>query len=222
MKYIQIALFIIAFSVMACSTGEQKDKATTESKSSVSEDSKEQIQNLMRNALFWTDTNKTVDLLPTIADAKDSLYIGFDLKQHKQNMEKLKASHFFAKEFIDNFNQIIETLDQKLRNKEIEPWLVGDLPSFRFANDVNPWCECQDIPYDQPNPWNLIEIEMSDIPKGEGIWKWGKLEGNTDTSWKNFAYKFRVVKEEEQWKIAYLQGFDFKESIQTEGQESII
>ena len=33
-----------------------------------------------------------------------------------------------------------------------------------------------------------------------------------------FKYKFKITKEENSWKIAYLEGFDFKESTRKDGQ----
>lgn len=77
---------------------------------------------------------------------------------------------------------------------------------------------CHDIPYNKPNPIDFIEINITNLDKGEVDWIWGKLELNTDLGWKNFSYKFRVVKENDKWRISYLQGFDFKESTRKYGQ----
>ncbi|GAB3572176.1 hypothetical protein [Hymenobacter daeguensis] len=97
--------------------------------------------------------------------------------------------------------------------------LVGDLPAFGFATNTNPWCECQDVPFDKPNPWEFIRVDIVSLnnSKAEADWKWGKLELNTDPSWKNFAYRFRAVKESGKWKIAYLEGFDFARAIRKNG-----
>ena len=175
---------------------------------------KEEIQNLMRQTLKWADSKNVIDILPLLADSQDSVYIGFDLNKHKSNLDKLRTTDFFASEFIENYNQIILTLDKKLRNREIEEWLVGDIPNFRFANGANPWCDCQDIPYDNPSPWDYIEIEVIELnnDRAELIWKWGGLDININSAWKEFSYKFRAVKENGKWKITYLQNFDFEES----------
>jgi len=175
----------------------------------------EEIQNLIRQTLKWADSKDVFDILPMLTDSKDSIYIGFDLNKHESNLDKLRTTDFFANEFIENYNQIILTLDKKLRNHEFDEWLVGYLPTFRFANDRNPWCACQDIPYDSPSPWGYVEIEIieQNNDKAQLIWKWGKLDSNMDSGWKNFLYKFKVVKENGKWKIAYLQEFDFDESI---------
>lgn len=134
-------------------------------------------------------------------------------------LDKLRETNFFATEFIENYNQIILTLDRKLREDKFEKWLVGDLPTFKFANDINPWCLCQDIPYDKPNPWDLVEVKVINLNRGKGelVWKWGKTELNEAPGWKEFTYRFIVTKENGKWKIAYLQGFDLKESTRKAG-----
>jgi hypothetical protein len=182
----------------------------------VIEDSKdkEEIQNLIRQVLMWSDSNKSIDLLPVLTDLKDSIYVGFDLDKLKVNLDKLRETNFFSNEFIENYNKIILTLDRKLRDKEFDDWLVGDLPTFIFANDVNPWCLCQDN-----LSWDIVEIKIINLTRnfGELEWKWGNLGSDYDSSWKEFSYKFRVVNEDNKWKIDYLEGFDFKESTRKDG-----
>jgi len=168
----------------------------------------------MRGVLEWADSKNSIDLLPVKTDSNDSIYVGFDLEKLKQNLDILKETNFFTTEFIDNYNQIILTIDKKLKDGEFEVWRVGDLPTFIFANDVNPWCLCQDN-----LPWENVEIEVIklDNDDGELKWNWGKLDLNYDPSWKEFEYSFRVSKEDNKWKISYLQGFDFKESTRKDG-----
>ena len=176
---------------------------------------KREIKFLIRQVLNWSESTKTIDLLPTLVDKKAKFYTGFDLVKHKQNLQNLKATNLFAVEFIDNYNQIILTLDKRLKKGEYGKWLAGDLPSFNFANGTNPWSGCQDVPYDKPNPFNFIEVETVKLENIKGVmnWKWGNLQHDTDPSWKKFKYKFRVVKENKIWKISYLEGFNFNTSV---------
>jgi hypothetical protein len=220
MKQINLPTLIIGLILFSCNQADKKTTSVTEEKVSTSATDKEQIQNLIRQVLNWADTKNSIDLLPTIADNKNIVNIGFDLTKHKQNLDKLRQTNFFATEFIENYNQIILTLDKGLRNGNYDQWLVGDLPTFIFANDVDPWTLCQDVPYDKPNPFDFIEVKIinADNGKAEANWHWGKLELNADKSWKDFSYKFKVVKENDKWKIAYLTGFDFKESTRKDGQ----
>lgn len=189
--------------------------SVTEENAPASVDSKEEIQNLIRHVLNWADTKNSIDLVPVLSDSKDSVYIGFDLDQHKQNLDKLRQTNFFASEFIENYNQIILTLDRGLKNGDYDQWLVGDLPTFIFANDYNPWCDCQDN-----DDWNKVEVRVIKLTDNEGEleWTWGNLNSDAHPSWDERGYRFRVVKENERWKISYLTGFDFEEGTRKDGQ----
>ena len=171
---------------------------------------KEEIQNLIQQVLIWADSENAIELLPMQTDNKGANYIGIDLDKHTHNLKTLKATDFFATEFIENYNQLILTLDKGLKSGEYDKWAVGDLPPFTFANGINPWTESQDVPYDNPSPWNFIEIEELDMDKnnGEFNWKWGDLDSSVDSSWKKFRYYFKVNKENDKWRISYLNGFD--------------
>ena len=173
---------------------------------------KEEIQNLIRQVLNWADSKNNSDILPVLTDSQDSIYIGFDLNELESNLDKLRATGFFANEFIENYNQIILTLDKKLRNHEFGEWLFNDLPPYRFANGTNPWCDCQDTPYDNPNPWDFVEITIIELNNDSAqlAWKWGLIDYDNN-------YKFRAVKENGKWKIAYLQEFDFDVSTLKDG-----
>lgn len=212
MKHIKLTTLILGLLLFSCKQADNKRISVIGEKETNSANDIEQIQNLIRQVLNWADTQKSIDLLPVLADSKDSLYIGFDLDKHKQNLDKLQTTNFFAKEFIENYNQIILNLNKDIRNGKIEKWLMGDMPPFNFASNVNPWTGCQDIPYDEPNPFDYVDIKWGNIGNGELIWKWGKPKLITEPSWKVFEYKFRVVQENDRWKISYLQGFDFNGS----------
>lgn len=172
---------------------------------------KEEIKNLIRQTLSWQDTKNGIDETPFLYDPLDSNCIGFDLEKHKQNLIKLRESNFFADEFIENYDKIILTLDKRIKNREIDKFRMGELPTFSFANNESPWCLCQDVPYEKPNPWESVEIEVINLDNSSGVlnWRWGKLELNSDPNWKKSVYKFKVDKEKGKWRISYLQGFDF-------------
>lgn len=212
MKYIRFLSLILGFVVLGCNSD-------TKSKASVKVDSdavklpddqkdKKEIRLLIRQMLKWADSKNTIEVLPALV--KDSVYIGFDLDKLHQNLETLNKTGFFADEFIESYDQIIRTLDKKIKSKEFEKWNVGDLPTFRFANDESPWCSCQDN-----MSWDNVDVEIVTLSndKGELKWNWGKLAAGTDPSWKEVSYKFRVVMVDGKWKISYLQGFDYNESI---------
>ncbi|MBB3056806.1 hypothetical protein [Mucilaginibacter gotjawali] len=187
---------------VAARTGTEEVKFTDSNKN------KEEIQALTRQMLKWAGTKGAIELLPALS--KDSICVGFDFDKEKLNLEKLRKTEFFADEFIDNYDHIIHTLDKKIKNNEFGKWNVYELPTFNFANDASPWCSCQDnLSWDKV----AVEIVKIDDDKGELKWNWGKLDPGTDQSWKDFSYPFRVVKVDGKWKISYLQGFDYNESI---------
>jgi hypothetical protein len=207
-KFKQTTL-IFCLLIFGCTHTENKNTSIINEKSVIAVDDREDIKNLVRQVYKWHESQKPSDN-DIITDDKDSFYIGFNLDQLKLNLDRLKATGFFAVEFIDNYSKIFLTINKKLRSGEFV-WLVGDEPPF--GNDANPWCNCQDVPYDKPNPWDFIEVEIVNLQsdKGELNWKWGKPELNGAPGWKEFRYKFKVVKEGGKWKIAYLQGFNFDE-----------
>lgn len=196
MKYIEFSMFLLGLTFFGCNQAESKTTVHPKEKIAAPLNDKEKIQNLIRQVYEWHEKQipSNNDML---SDEKDSIYIGFNLDQLKQDIENLKETNFFSNEFLDNYYRIYTTLDKKLRNKEIQ-WLVGDLPPF--GNDTNPWCNCQDNPY---NYWQILVLKKLNIKNNMATfaWTWGN----------NFEYKARAVKENNNWKIAYLQGFDFKE-----------
>jgi len=226
MKLFNWGLLILVFNLFACNSADKKASKTAvntvKTNPSVTNPLKpdsgvdeEKIQLLIRNILTWSKSKKCIKLIPVITDNKDSLCIGFDLEKVKANLDTLRSTGYFSTEFIDNYDQILVTLDKEMKNKQFAPWSTNELPPFNFANDVDPWCDCQDVPYDTPDGYSLIEVHAVKLNKQEGelYWTWGKLGPDADPSWKKFKYKFKVKKEDGKWKISYLEGFDLNESI---------
>ena len=172
----------------------------------ISQVDKTEIQRLIREVLKWADSDNSIDLLPVNSNENDSIYIEFKQEKMNQNIYKLSETDFFSKEFIENYKQIILALDKKLKTNDFEygPWYIGDMPPFDFSNSVNPWCQCQDN-----MEWNLVEVEQ--IEGNEFQWKWGGLNDETHQSWKDFKYKFNVIREDSIWKISFLEGFNVNE-----------
>ena len=232
MRPIPLLTILLGLLLLGCQKAENNTKSVVKEKVALSSADKAQIQDLLRRALHWANSKNTIALLPVVPDNKDSIYLGVNLVQHNQTLVKLKATGFFSTGFINNYNQLVLAIDAGMRSGHYEPWLVGDGPTIVFVSGVDAWCSCQDVPYDHPNPWDNIEISITNQDKTnvEAVWRWGKLECMVDPEelkadpsmlatdpvlkeWKAFSYKVRVTKETGQWKIAYLQGFDFKEGV---------
>jgi|LSQX01.1.fsa_nt_gb hypothetical protein len=165
---------------------------------------KEQIGNLVKQVLKWHEKNGVLAGFEPIFIPNDSLVQGMDLTILKPELKKLTESKLFDKEFVDNYESIVLKIDKKIKSKEIQ-WLEGDMPPYAGAD---PWCNCQDIPYD--DPWDKIEIKFQSIDKENATltWTWG----NSDWS-KDFNYKVKAKKTDGVWKISYLQGFDINEFV---------
>lgn len=213
MKTFKLIILIVGSVLLGCNQTTGKYALAKNEKSINETTDQEEITQLIRKVYKWQKAQKPSNN-ELITDEKDNSYIGFNLNQLQLDIDELKATDFFSSEFIDNYLEIHLALDKKLKNRELE-WLVGDLPPF--GNNANPWCNCQDVPYDSPDPWSLIEIESINLEsnKGEMSWKWGQLDRNAGKGWKEFRYTFRVVKENGKWKIAYLEGFNFEEFTRT-------
>ncbi len=217
MRYLKLTPLILAFLFFGCNQTDKKPNFILEEKTVADINDKEQIQNLIRKVLIWSASENTIDLVPVITDGRDSIYTGFNFDIHKLNLDILRQTDFFAEEFIENYNQIILTLDKGLKNGTYEQWMVNDLPTFIFSNDHSPWCNCQDN-----DDWNKVQVRVIKLTDKEGelVWTWGYLIADTHLGWDDFSYEFKVIKENDKWKISYLRGFDFKESIRKDGQVS--
>lgn len=193
MRYINLTIFLIVLICSSC--GQTANKAN-----SIIND-KTQIKDLLIQVLKWHDKNGTYTGFEPIFNPKDSLAIGMDLKVLQSELDNLTKTNQFDKEFVDNYSLIVKTIDKKIKNKEIV-FMQGDLPPFAGAD---PWCNCQDIPYD--NPWDKIDIKFISIDKDNAdlTWTWGESDWSKD-----FNYKVRAKKANGIWRISYLQGFDLK------------
>ena len=209
MKNMKLLTLIFGLIFLGCTQKKDSDtpiiQQTDSVKTITNANDKEEIKSLIKNVLLWSESKETIELLPVLTDSNDSVYIGFDLKKHEENLDKLRKTGFFSKEFIENYNQIILTLDKKLRNKEYDEWLVGDLPTFTFASDINPWWAGQDH-----LDWKLVEVEIVNLNNqtGELNWTYGKPGAEYDSYWREFKSYFKVVREGNKWKISYMEKFN--------------
>ena len=160
---------------------------------------KAEHQKLLRQIYEWHETESIKSDFNPVADSVRVNYTGLDYAIPNARLSELRQTDFFTEEFLGNYHKIALTIDEKLKNNEIE-WLVGDLPPF--GNDANPWCNCQDNP---DKYWERITIDevVFDKENATFVWTWGKW-GEDD-----FKYHVKAVKENDIWKIKYMEGFDF-------------
>ena len=74
-----------------------------------------------------------------------------------------------------------------------------------FGSDASPWCDCQDYP---DNYWKIMKIEISDLTLNSATiyWTWPKTATFAEN---NNKYLIKLTREDNKWKIAYMDGFDF-------------
>jgi len=125
----------------------------------------------------------------------DTLYCGIDLVENAKAITELKATGFFTNGFLRNYHNIAVRMDKELHNGSSQ-WRDDELPTF--SRDINAWCNCQDEPVD--NYWKIIKLTDIKIDHNKASFKW--------TWGDNFYYNVRALKENNDWKIDYLQGFD--------------
>lgn len=89
----------------------------------------ERARELMVNVLQWSDTVQSLDLLTF--HQNDSVFNSIDTLQLARNLELLKSSEYFTQNFIDNYENIIRTIGEKLNNGAIQIGIrVNFLPSI--------------------------------------------------------------------------------------------
>ena len=164
------------------------------------------IEKLVRKVYEWNEKNTSYYFNIGIEDQKGERYIGIDWSIYEKNKKSLETSGLFSDIFIDYYKNTLEQIDKKVKNKEYEyDWLIGEYPPF--GTDANEWCHCQDTPND--HYWNDIEIKDIKVTGNNTVsltWNWGK-----SNNWSNgFNYPIKVKKENNTWKVTYLDGFDNK------------
>ena len=211
MKYLKFATLLLTIAFFACKekadknvskTLEQNKPNLTKQNQLSSTNDTAELEKLTTELYKWYETKSSeVDFEALQKEETDTIYTRIDLVRHKQRLNELKETNFFADQFIQNYNKIALTLDEKMMNKSLI-YYVGELPPY--GNDANPWCNCQDNP---ENYWEKISLKNVVINNNTATynWTWGD----------NFEYKVKAIKENGIWKISYLQGFDFNDFIPT-------
>lgn len=157
------------------------------------------LKKLTREALSWQDKREPFAGIELIFDDDKGIATGLDMDVLKGELKNLELSGFFADEFLKNYRNYVVSIDEKIKSGEYQIELQ-DLPPYAGAN---PWCNCQDTPYD--NPWEAVEINIISIDNksAEYTWTWGKSDWS-----EYFNYRVKAVKINGKWQISYLEGFD--------------
>ncbi|WP_264551857.1 hypothetical protein [Flavobacterium sp. N2038] len=154
------------------------------------------LLDLTRKLYKWEEEKSTgEDFSPAKDKDTDSIYSGLDLSLHKARIKELENTNLFSKDFIANYNKIALKLESEFKNGTLV-WNVGELPPF--GSDSSPWCNCQDTPN---NFLNKIWIMHLTIQNNTASYNWSWGDG--------VVYNVKAIKENNVWKISYLEGFDY-------------
>ncbi|WP_302902152.1 hypothetical protein [Mucilaginibacter sp. BT774] len=174
-------------------------KTTADNSLTVSTANQDSIQLtlLVRKLYKWhvTDTMKHDGFKPTKSNPKDTLYTGIDLAENEKAVEELKETGIFADSFLNDYRKIAVRMDKELKDGS-SLWPDGELSTF--GDDVDDWCDCQDTPVN--DYWKIIKLKDIKINNNEASFKWNWGD--------DLNFKVRAVKDNGNWKISYLQGFD--------------
>ncbi len=193
--YLLIGLFS-SLILQSCtqSTSENSEQTNQDSNQISTQDSTE-LTKLVRQTYTWANTTEQKpDFEPTQTNPTDTVYSGLDLEKQKARIEQLEKSGFFTKEFIENYTKVANQMNEKIKSGS-DIWLVGDMSPF--ANDADVWCNCQDI---LEKYWEKMTLSKFE--------KQGEERAFVSTLEEGFTYKMRAKKENNVWKISYLEGFD--------------
>ena len=203
--YIFLITLLVGLSLVACGQAENSDNPSEGDAMEDATNDKQQVEDLVKKVLKWHDENGTYVGFKPLYNPSDDLVIGMDLNVLQNELDKFAKTNMFDKEFIENYGAIVKTIDDKIKSKEIS-FMDGDMPSYVGAD---PWCNCQDVPYE--NPWDKIEITFLNVDQENATltWTWGNSEWS-----KNFNYEVKAKKIEGTWKISYMQGFEINAFVQ--------
>ena len=157
-----------------------------------------QINTLVRQLYQWHHTQGRVTDFPLLDD--EEKYTGLNQPAFANRLQQLRDTNLFSTGFINNYAQIGQEIDRRLITGKMDYW-VGDMPPY--GNDADPWTNAQDIPSE--TYWQTLRIRNLIIQNNQGSlsWLWPQSFGEQD-------YLIGVVKENNRWRINYMQGFDFK------------
>ena len=158
----------------------------------------QKLEYLLSNLYYWVEYKKSLNsFFPSETSIKDSSYLALDQTSIVNDLKIIEKTGFFSEEFLINYSQLMDTINKGLKNGTLT-WGMGEMPSFE--DGANEWCNCQDNP---DNYLNLLTLKHLKIKKdfASFYWTWGG----------NFKYHVKAKKENNSWKITYLEGFDLKQ-----------
>lgn len=189
------------FLIFGCNN-ENQESTNIESKSVIvdsinSNQDSIRVLDLIRKVMIWQDSKDRIEPLP-LKGNDSNICIGVDYEIQKENTNKLQVSNYFTKNFIQNYEKIINRIDEIIRNGEVEPFDIAEMAPFNFSTDASPWCNCQDN-----LDWNKIEFKEFKLNQNTCEFKWHWKD------WKGHSYWVKATKENNVWRTDKMEGFDY-------------
>lgn len=125
----------------------------------------------------------------------DSLIVGVNFNYIDSIENIFKRNGLFTNEFINNHRNIYLVMDKKIKNNKFSRF---EIPPF-FGNS-DPWCLCQDYPYDKRLFVEMIDYSIETI-EDTIYYKWNWLNKN------NPNYLIKIISEDSTYKVTHMDGF---------------
>jgi len=194
----KIILFSFATLLLNCNKAESPKPEQSQNPLKIDSKSNDSIAllALTKKLYQWNETeSKGQDFDVLLKNENDSVYSEIDKTAHQKRLEELRKTNLFTEDFINSYNKIALKIDEKMKSGALV-YKVGELPPF--GNDANPWCNCQDRPDDFLDKIWIMNLKN----EGKSVsynWSWGD----------GMVYNLKAVKENNQWKINAMEGFDY-------------
>jgi len=186
-----ISVLIILYSCYGCNNSIKNETKETQ----INLDSIK-ISNLIREVYKWYSKNGSQIYFDVIV--KDSFQVALDTLKFEKSLSKLKGSNYFSSDFIKNYEKIGKSVDNKLR-------------TGKYYNEINFNFQDYDIwTYSQDNEIDLSEnlkVKELVVNGSQATLKW-----YTDNN--DFGYLVKLKKENDTWKVSYLEGLEYKNAVE--------
>ena len=157
----------------------------------------QKIIEVLQNMYRWHATQSGVMDFPLVDNGEK--YTGLNQAAFANRITQLQQTKIFAVDFLTAYHHLGQEIHRRLATGAMEYW-VGDMPPF--GNGASPWTNAQDTP-DQF--WQQMRIQNFQIQgdRAQFTWHWPLGYGDQ-------PYWVGMKKEQDQWRIRFLQGFDIR------------
>lgn len=186
-----ISVLILSFFYSSCNNTPPSDP-----KDSKTNEDSIKITSLIKEVYKWYSKEGSLVYFDVIV--KDSFQIGLDTLKLEKSINELESTNYFSSDFIENYEKIGKTLDNKLRTGKYYNEI-----NFNFQ-DADVWTNSQDAESDL---WKDLKVRNLIIKKNRATFKWY-------TEYMDYGYLVKMQKEKDTWKVSYLEGLDYEKSIE--------